>query len=68
MEAAMTLSPERERAVEMAGDEPVRVDDPETHTAYVIIRKDVYRRMYGLTAIDPSDRSRYEFGEFHPDR
>jgi hypothetical protein len=68
MEAAMTLSPERKRAVETAGDEPVRVDDPETHTAYVIIRKDVYRRMYGLTAIDPSDRSLYEFGEFHPDR
>jgi hypothetical protein len=29
-------------------DEPVRVEDPETHTAYLIVRKDVFRRMYGL--------------------
>jgi hypothetical protein len=28
----------------------------------------VYRRMHALTAIDHSDRSPYEFGEFHPDR
>jgi hypothetical protein len=68
MEAAMTVSPERKRAVETAGDEPVRVEDPETHTAYVIIREDAYRRMYGLTAIDPSDPSLDECGEFHPDR
>jgi hypothetical protein len=51
-----------------AGDEPVRVEDPETHTAYLIVRENVYRRMYALTAIDHSDRSLYKFGEFHPDR
>ena len=39
-----------------------------THAAYLIVRKDVYWRMYAETAIDRSDRSLYEFGEFHPDR
>jgi hypothetical protein len=35
--------------------------------AYLIVREDVYRRMYRSTTIDHSDRSLYEFGEFHPD-
>ena len=68
MEVAMTLSPELKQAVEKAGDEPVRLEDPETHTAYLIVREDVFRRLYGPIAIDHSDRSLYEFGEFHPDR
>jgi hypothetical protein len=54
-------------AVEKAGNEPVRVEGPETHTAYLIVREDVYRRMCELTAMDHSGRSLYEFGEFHPD-
>ena len=40
MEVAMTLTPELKQAVEKAGDEPVRVEDPETHTAYLIVRED----------------------------
>jgi hypothetical protein len=56
------------QAVEKAGDEPVRAEDPETHTAYLIVCEDVYCRMHALTAIDHSDRSLYEFGEFHRDR
>jgi hypothetical protein len=63
----MTLTPELKVAVEKAGEEPVRVEDPETHTAYLLVREDVFRRICGLTAIDHSDRSLYEFGEFHPD-
>ena len=63
----MTLTPELKQAVETAGDEPVRVEDPETHAAYLIVREDVFRRLYELTAIDHADRSVYEFGEFHPD-
>jgi len=58
----MTLTPELKQAIEKAGDEPVRVEDPETHTAYLIVREDVYRRMYALTAIDHSDRSLYAPG------
>ena len=67
LEVPMTLSPELKKAVEKSGDEPVRVADPDTHTAYLIVREDVFRRMYALAAIDHSDRSLYEFGEFHPD-
>jgi hypothetical protein len=55
------------RAVEKARDEPRRVEDPETHTAHLIVREDVFRRLYELIAIDHSDRSLYEFGELHPD-
>ena len=64
----MTLTPELKQAVEKAGDEPIRVEDPETRTAYLIVREDVYRRMCALPAIDHSDRSLYEFGEFHRNR
>jgi hypothetical protein len=64
----MTLTPEQKQAVEKAGDEPVRVEDPETHTAYLIVRENVYRRMHALTAIDHWDRSLHEFGEFHRDQ
>ena len=64
----MTLTPELKQAVEKAGDEPVHVEHPEAHTANGIVREDVYRRIYVLTAIDHSDRSLHEFVEFHPDR
>jgi hypothetical protein len=68
MEVQMTLTPELKEAVAKAGNEPVRVEDPETHTAYLIVREDVYRRMCALSVSDHSDRSLYEFGEFHPDQ
>ena len=45
MELTMTLTPELKQAIEKAGDEPVRVEDPETHTAYLIVREVMYRRM-----------------------
>jgi hypothetical protein len=64
----MTLTPELKEAVAKAGDTPVRVEDPETRTAYLIVREEVFRRIYALTAIDHSDRSLYEFGEFRADQ
>jgi hypothetical protein len=67
MEMAIALTPELKQAVDKAGEEPLRVEDPVTHTAYLIVREDVYRRMYARIAIDHSERSLYEFGEFHPD-
>ncbi len=39
------LTPEQRRLVEQAGDRPVRIDDPEMHQAYVLIRADVYERV-----------------------
>jgi hypothetical protein len=40
-----TLTPELKRAVEQAGDSPVRLTDPETHRNYVLVRADVYDRL-----------------------
>ena len=40
-----TLTPELKQAVEQAGDAPVRLMDPETHRAYVLVSAEVYERM-----------------------
>jgi hypothetical protein len=64
----MTITPELKAAVERAGDEPIRLEDPETKTAYLVIREEVYRTLRQLAVIDHSDRSLYEFGEFYPDK
>ena len=55
----MTLTPELKQAVEKAGDEPVRVEDPETHTAYLIVREDVYRRQWRPPAPAACDRGHW---------
>jgi hypothetical protein len=39
------LTPEQRRLIEEAGDQPVRLDDPELHQEYVLIRADVYERV-----------------------
>jgi hypothetical protein len=59
IEVAMTLTPELKQAVERAGDEPVRVEDPDTHTAYVVIKEDVYRKL--REAVPESDITLHEF-------
>jgi hypothetical protein len=64
----MTTTPELKAAVERSGDEPIRLEDPETKTAYLVIREDVYRELERLAVIDHVDRSLYEFGEFYPDK
>ena len=40
-----TLTPELKRAVEQAGDAPVRLTDPETHRNYVLVSADIYDRL-----------------------
>ena len=40
-----TLTPELKRAVEQAGDSPVRLTDPETHRTYVLVSAEVYERL-----------------------
>jgi hypothetical protein len=68
MEAPMTITAEQKQAIEKAGIEPVRVEDPETNTPYLIVREDLYRKMFQAVAFDHSDESLYEYGEFHPDK
>lgn len=48
------LTPEQRRLIEQAGDEPVRLDDPETHQAYVLVREDLYRRLRGVIEAEPA--------------
>jgi hypothetical protein len=44
-----TLTAELRHEIEMAGDEPVRIEDPETQTTYVLIRADLYERIKPAT-------------------
>jgi hypothetical protein len=40
-----TLTPELKQAVEQAGDSPIRLMDPETHRAYVLVSAEVFERL-----------------------
>jgi PHD/YefM family antitoxin component YafN of YafNO toxin-antitoxin module len=40
-----TLTPELRQAIEQAGDSPVRLTDPETHRAYVLVSAEVFERL-----------------------
>ena len=46
------LTPELKRAVEQAGDSPVRLTDPDTHRDYVLVSAEVYERLL----LDEEDR------------
>jgi hypothetical protein len=40
-----SLSAELRKEIEKAGDDPVRIEDPETQTSYVLMKADVYERI-----------------------
>jgi hypothetical protein len=40
-----TLTAELRQEIEKAGDEPVRIRDPETHATYILLRAEVYDRL-----------------------
>jgi hypothetical protein len=40
-----TLTPEQQRAVEQAGDQPVEITDPRSNTAYVLVKAEIFSRM-----------------------
>ena len=40
-----TLTAELRREIEKAGEEPVRIEDTETHATYVLLRAEVYDRL-----------------------
>jgi hypothetical protein len=62
------LTPEQRQEIQRAGGKPLKIEDPETHQVYVVIPEDVYRKLQESAAIDHTDPSLYEFGEFFPDR
>ena len=43
-----TLTPEQRQAIQRAGEEPVRLADPETQAEYVLLKADVYDRIRPL--------------------
>ena len=61
-----TLTPELRQEIQQAGEGPVRIEDPETRTAYVLIREDVYEKMRAAHKVEEIDPSFYEYGEFIP--
>ena len=44
----VTITPEQRQEIEKAGDEPIRVEDPETNRAYLLVREEVYRQLLSL--------------------
>ena len=60
----MTLTPELKQAIEKAGGQPVRVEDPDTHRAYVVIAEDLYLEL--RDAVPESDFTLHEFEELIP--
>lgn len=62
----MTITPELKQAVSQAGDEPVRLEDPETRAAYVLLKREVYERLVKLGEVERAGSSLSESDEFHP--
>ncbi len=53
-----TLTPEQRQEIQRAGEEPVRLADPETQTEYVILKADVYDR---IRAVAEDTRAAYPY-------
>jgi hypothetical protein len=60
----MTITPELKQAIHEAGEKPVPIEDPETKTSYVMVKRDVYERLVKLVEVESVDPSLYEYGEF----
>lgn len=61
-----TITPELRQEIENSGDQPVRIEDPQTHTKYVIVKEEVYDRMRALLEEEEIDPSFFEYGDFEP--
>jgi hypothetical protein len=64
----MTITPELRKAVEQAGEKPVRIEDPESHAAYVLLKEEVYDRMRAVLEVEAIDPSFFEIDDFEPAR
>jgi hypothetical protein len=51
------LTPDLRQLIERAGEDPVRIEDPVSQTAYVILKADVYDRIRAL--LDEDVRAAY---------
>jgi hypothetical protein len=41
----MTLTVEQREEIQKAGDEPIRIEDPETHATYILLKAEVYDQL-----------------------
>jgi hypothetical protein len=60
----MILTPELKQAIEKSGGQPVRVEDPETHKAFVVIEEDLYHKL--RDGVPEIDFTLHEFEELIP--
>jgi hypothetical protein len=58
-----TLTAAQRQAIEAAGDEPVRIEDPETHATYVLLRAEVYDGLKSPPAPGSGDLLSLEIAE-----
>ena len=61
--AMIALSPELKRALDSAGESPIRIEDPQTTSLYVVIREEDYKRLREESQIVEIDPSLFEFEE-----
>ena len=61
-----TITPEQRQEIEQSGDEPVRMEDPDTHQVYFVVKEEVYKRLFETMQLDQSDESLYEFDDYRP--
>lgn len=57
----LELNEEQRLAIQRAGENPVRVSDPDTKAEYVVLKADFYERMRRV--FEEVDPSFYEFEE-----
>ncbi len=62
----MIITTEQKKAIEEAGEDPVRIEDPETHATYMLLKEETYRRLRAAVEIETIDPSFFEYGEFIP--
>ena len=52
----MTITAELREAVRRAGEEPLRLEDPDSRSSYVLLRAEVYERMRARLEDEERDR------------
>jgi hypothetical protein len=68
MEVVMTISPELRQALALTNGQPLRIEDPESHTAYVIVTADAYAKLCALSQEEEIDPSFFEIEDFESTR
>jgi hypothetical protein len=60
----LELTQNQRQEVQIAGESPLRLTDPDTHVEYVVLKAELYERMRRV--FEEVDPSLYEFEEINP--